>query len=98
MTLLGDILLTDKLVTYNMEDHTIGWTEYDCSSSIKVKDEETGRVYEVGSHDLSSSRSGRTCGPVFTLMVFIMATKMQVLTHLQMGRFGLHLIFKGNNG
>nr|GEY22245.1 aspartic proteinase-like protein 2 [Tanacetum cinerariifolium] len=30
MTLLGDILLTDKLVTYNMEDHTIGWTEYDC--------------------------------------------------------------------
>ncbi|GJY29595.1 aspartic proteinase-like protein 2 [Tanacetum coccineum] len=98
MTLLGDILLTDKLVTYNMEDHTIGWTEYDCSSSIKVKDEETGRVYEVGAHDLSSSGSGRTCGPVFILMVFIMATKMQVLTHLQMGRFGLHLIFKGNNG
>lgn len=82
MTLLGDLVLTDKLVTYNMEDHTIGWTEYNCSSSIKVKDEETGRMYEVGAHDIPSSgrtyisSSGRTCGPVFILMVFIMATKM----------------------
>ncbi|KVI07478.1 Aspartic peptidase [Cynara cardunculus var. scolymus] len=44
--LLGDLVLTDKLVTYNMEDQTVGWTEYNCSSSIKVKDEETGMVYE----------------------------------------------------
>ncbi|PWA74151.1 aspartic peptidase A1 family [Artemisia annua] len=82
MTLLGDLVLTDKLVTYNMEDHTIGWTDYNCSSKIKVKDEETGRMYEVGAHDIPSSgrtyisSTGRTCGPVFILMVFIMATKM----------------------
>ncbi|KAK1431459.1 hypothetical protein QVD17_07918 [Tagetes erecta] len=51
--LLGDIVLKDRLVTYNMEDQTVGWTDYDCSSSIKVKDEESGKVYEVGAHDIS---------------------------------------------
>ena len=52
----------------------VGFVVVSGSSSIKVKDEETGKVYEVGAHDISSS--GRTCGPVFILMVFIMATKM----------------------
>ncbi|KAI3797697.1 hypothetical protein L1987_32960 [Smallanthus sonchifolius] len=48
LTLLGDLVLSDKLVTYDMENQVIGWTDYDCSSSIKVKDEESGNVYEVG--------------------------------------------------
>lgn len=26
-----DLVLKDRLVTYNMEDQTIGWTEYDCT-------------------------------------------------------------------
>ncbi|GKD14806.1 aspartic proteinase-like protein 2 [Tanacetum coccineum] len=53
ITLLGDLVLTDKLVTYDLEKKTIGWTEYNCSSSIKVKDEESGNVYSVGAHNLS---------------------------------------------
>ncbi|KAI3783711.1 hypothetical protein L1987_42797 [Smallanthus sonchifolius] len=78
--LLGDLVLTDRLVTYDMEDQTIGWTEYDCSSSIKVKDEESGMVYEVGAHDISwagaGSGAGRANGSVFMLLVFIIATKI----------------------
>ncbi|KAJ0681536.1 putative nepenthesin [Helianthus annuus] len=76
--LLGDLLLTDRLVTYNMEDQTIGWTDYDCSSSIRVKDEESGMVYEVGAHDISWTRSGagRSNVSVFVLLVFIIATKL----------------------
>ncbi|GJT35962.1 integrase, catalytic region, zinc finger, CCHC-type containing protein, partial [Tanacetum coccineum] len=48
-----DLVLTDKLVTYDLEKKTIGWTEYNCSSSIKVTDEEPGNVYSVGAHNLS---------------------------------------------
>ncbi|GAY48872.1 hypothetical protein CUMW_114960 [Citrus unshiu] len=42
MTLLGDLVLSNKLVLYDLENQVIGWTEYNCSSSIKVQDERTG--------------------------------------------------------
>ncbi|XP_031270729.1 aspartic proteinase-like protein 2 isoform X2 [Pistacia vera] len=54
MTLLGDLVLSNKLVLYDLENQVIGWTEYNCSSSIKVKDERTGTVHLIGSHYLSS--------------------------------------------
>ncbi|KAL0358771.1 UNVERIFIED_CONTAM: Aspartic proteinase-like protein 2 [Sesamum angustifolium] len=54
MTLLGDIVLADKLFVYDIENQTIGWTQYDCGSSIKVKDEKTGSVYDVAAHNISS--------------------------------------------
>ncbi|PIN01837.1 Aspartyl protease [Handroanthus impetiginosus] len=55
ITLLGDIVLTDKLVVYDLENQTIGWTQYNCSSSIRVRDEATGNSYAVGAHNLSSA-------------------------------------------
>lgn len=55
MTLLGDLVLSNKLVLYDLENQVIGWTEYNCSSSIKVQDEHTGTVHLVGSHFLSSA-------------------------------------------
>ncbi|KAK7394281.1 hypothetical protein VNO78_14803 [Psophocarpus tetragonolobus] len=55
MTLLGDLVLSNKLVFYDLENQAIGWTEYNCSSSIKVKDERTGIVHLVGSHYISFS-------------------------------------------
>lgn len=74
ITLLGDLVLTDKLVTYNLEKNTIGWVEYNCSSSIKVKDEETGKVYSVGAHNLSrSSRVGTSTGILVACFMFLMA-------------------------
>ncbi|KAL0317575.1 UNVERIFIED_CONTAM: Aspartic proteinase-like protein 2 [Sesamum angustifolium] len=44
ITLLGDIVLQDKLVLYDLENQTIGWTPYNCSSTIKVRDEASGNV------------------------------------------------------
>ncbi|XP_065861558.1 aspartic proteinase 36 isoform X3 [Euphorbia lathyris] len=55
MTLLGDLVLSNKLVLYDLENQAIGWTEYNCSSSIKVKDERTGTVHLVGSHSINSA-------------------------------------------
>jgi hypothetical protein len=55
MILLGDLVLSNKLVLYDLENQAIGWTEYNCSSSIKLKDEITGSVHLVGAHYLSSA-------------------------------------------
>ncbi|KAF5462743.1 hypothetical protein F2P56_018726 [Juglans regia] len=54
MTLLGDLVLSNKLVLYDLVELAIGWTEYNCSSGIKVKDD-SGVVYSVGAHNLSSA-------------------------------------------
>ncbi|XP_059445821.1 aspartic proteinase 36 [Corylus avellana] len=57
LTLLGDLVLSNKLVLYDLENQVIGWTEYNCSSSIKLQDEQSGTVRLVGSHSLSSACS-----------------------------------------
>lgn len=55
VVLLGDLVLNNKLVLYDSVKNAIGWTEYNCSSSIKVKDAETGAVYSVGAQDISAA-------------------------------------------
>ncbi|KAK9138618.1 hypothetical protein Sjap_009212 [Stephania japonica] len=55
--LLGDLVLSNKLVFYDLENQVIGWTEYNCSSTIKLQDEQSGVVYQVGPHVLSSACS-----------------------------------------
>ncbi|XP_014497396.1 aspartic proteinase-like protein 2 [Vigna radiata var. radiata] len=68
--LLGDLVLSNKLVVYDLENMTIGWTDHNCSSSIKVKDDETGKVYAVSAHDLSSA-STVIIGSVLTLLMML---------------------------
>lgn len=65
--LLGDLVLSNRLVVYDIENQTIGWTEYNCSSNIKVKDETTGTVYTVGAHDINSS----SCLRVEVVLIFL---------------------------
>ncbi|XVF29328.1 hypothetical protein REPUB_Repub15cG0111200 [Reevesia pubescens] len=71
MTLLGDLVLSNKLVLYDLENQVIGWTEYNCSSSIQVLDERTGTVHLVGSHYISSA-----ChfNPRFIIILILLAT------------------------
>ncbi|XP_006653274.2 aspartic proteinase 36 isoform X2 [Oryza brachyantha] len=54
MVLLGDLALSNKLVVYDLENQVIGWTEHNCSSSIKIKDDQTGATYTVDAHNISS--------------------------------------------
>ncbi|XP_021732669.1 aspartic proteinase-like protein 2 [Chenopodium quinoa] len=55
LTLLGDLMLSNKLVVYDLENMVIGWTDYNCSTNIQVKDEQTGTVHLVGPHFISSA-------------------------------------------
>ncbi|KVI04352.1 Aspartic peptidase [Cynara cardunculus var. scolymus] len=74
ITLLGDLVLTDKLVTYDMEKQTVGWIDYNCSSSIKVKDEGSGKEYWVSAHNLSpSGRIDTSTGMVVACFMFLVA-------------------------
>ncbi|XP_043804932.1 aspartic proteinase 36 isoform X2 [Manihot esculenta] len=72
MTLLGDLVFSNKLVLYDMEKQAIGWTEYNCSSSIKVKDEISGAVYSVGHHNVSAA-SQMISGRIITFLVLAFA-------------------------
>lgn len=74
ITLLGDLVLSNKLVLYDLENQLIGWTEYNCSSSIKLKDEITGSVHLVGPHSLSCAES---LGVQVTLVVLLLITMVQ---------------------
>ncbi|KAL3506606.1 hypothetical protein ACH5RR_031988 [Cinchona calisaya] len=71
ITLLGDLVLSNKLVLYDLENQTIGWTDYNCSSSITLKDEITGSVHLVGAHSISSA-SNKSAQKAF-IFVFLMA-------------------------
>ncbi|XP_048323928.2 aspartic proteinase 36 [Ziziphus jujuba] len=71
VTLLGDMVLANKLVVYDAENQVIGWREYNCSSTIKLKDE-SGSVYIVGHHNLSSGYSLVT-GRVLTILLLLIA-------------------------
>ncbi|KAL3749766.1 hypothetical protein ACJRO7_010827 [Eucalyptus globulus] len=57
ITLLGDLVFSNKLVLYDLENQTIGWADYNCSSHITVKDEKSGATYSVGAHNIGSNSS-----------------------------------------
>ncbi|KAK9997953.1 hypothetical protein SO802_017556 [Lithocarpus litseifolius] len=77
ITLLGDLVLSNKLVLYDLEQQTIGWTEYNCSSSIKVKDN-SGVAYSVGAHNLSSA-STLIIGRKLTFLLLVIATLLSFI-------------------
>uniref|UniRef100_M8C5N2 Aspartic proteinase-like protein 2 n=1 Tax=Aegilops tauschii TaxID=37682 RepID=M8C5N2_AEGTA len=54
MVLLGDLVLSNKVVVYDLENQVVGWADYNCSSSMKVKDDKTGAAYTVDAHNISS--------------------------------------------
>ncbi|XP_074292358.1 aspartic proteinase 36-like [Silene latifolia] len=73
ITILGDILLSNKLVYYDLENGTIGWTPFNCSSSIKVKDKDSGAV---NTHTITGELNGSPSdlrGPGLWSLIYICA-------------------------
>ncbi|KVI07870.1 Aspartic peptidase [Cynara cardunculus var. scolymus] len=69
-----NLLLADRLVTYDIENKAIGWVDHDCSSTIKVKDEESGNEFEVHAGDISSARCTSTSRMILGLLLFLAGT------------------------
>uniref|UniRef100_A0A7N0ZZK1 Peptidase A1 domain-containing protein n=1 Tax=Kalanchoe fedtschenkoi TaxID=63787 RepID=A0A7N0ZZK1_KALFE len=58
ITILGDLVLKDKIVVYDLARQRIGWANYDCSMSVNVSLTSTkDEFYNTG--QLSVSRSSR---------------------------------------
>ncbi|CAH9119558.1 unnamed protein product [Cuscuta europaea] len=58
ITILGDLVLKDKIVVYDLENQRIGWTKYDCSMPVNVSTAtRAGRseVVDAGQLDDNSS-------------------------------------------
>uniref|UniRef100_A0A7N0U6Q9 Peptidase A1 domain-containing protein n=1 Tax=Kalanchoe fedtschenkoi TaxID=63787 RepID=A0A7N0U6Q9_KALFE len=70
--LLGDLVLSNRLVVYDLEEQTIGWTEYNCSSSIKVKDDQSGGTYSVAATNLNAA-SRPTGGHITMFLLALVA-------------------------
>ncbi|KAK4432502.1 Aspartic proteinase-like protein 2 [Sesamum alatum] len=57
-TILGDLVLKDKIFVYDLAHQRIGWADYDCSSSVNVSIT-SGKEF-VNAGQLSVSRSSST--------------------------------------
>jgi hypothetical protein len=58
VTILGDLVLKDKIVVYDLAGQRIGWANYDCSLSVNVSAATgTGRSEFVNAGEISGSTS-----------------------------------------
>lgn len=65
-TILGDLVLKDKIFVYDLAHQRIGWADYDCSLSVNVSIT-SGKDEYVNAGQLSVSRSSST-GEIFKTM------------------------------
>lgn len=60
LTILGDLVLKDKIVVYDLAGSRIGWVNYNCSLSVNVSTtSSTGKTEFVSAGQLSDSSSFR---------------------------------------
>ncbi|KAJ7947912.1 aspartic proteinase-like protein 2 [Quillaja saponaria] len=58
ITILGDLVLKDKIFVYDLANQRIGWSNYDCSMSVNVSaSSNTGRSEYVNTGQLSDGTS-----------------------------------------
>lgn len=76
LTILGDLVLKDKIFVYDLARQRIGWTNYDCSMSVNVS-VTTGKDEFINAGHLSSSTSSRDL-----LLKVLQLSCMILLTHL----------------
>ncbi|XP_044482772.1 aspartic proteinase 36-like [Mangifera indica] len=59
-TILGDLVLKDKIFVYDLAGQRIGWASYDCSTSVNVSTAiNTGRSEYINAGQLSSNTAPR---------------------------------------
>jgi hypothetical protein len=74
ITILGDLVLKDKVVVYDLVRQRIGWAEYDCSLEVNVSASRGGRskdVINTGQWRESGSESFNRSYYLLQLVVFL---------------------------
>uniref|UniRef100_A0A6N2MBF2 Peptidase A1 domain-containing protein n=1 Tax=Salix viminalis TaxID=40686 RepID=A0A6N2MBF2_SALVM len=82
ITILGDLVLKDKIVVYDIANQRIGWANYDCSMSVNVSTAlDTGKSEFVNAGTLSNNGSPKTM--------------LHKMTPVTMMSFLLHMLLLG---
>ncbi|XP_022752630.1 aspartic proteinase-like protein 2 [Durio zibethinus] len=63
ITILGDLVLKDKIVVYDLVNQRIGWTNYDCSMSVNVTAKVNTGTEFVDAGQMSNDGSSRYQSP-----------------------------------
>ncbi|GAB2227023.1 hypothetical protein Droror1_Dr00008822 [Drosera rotundifolia] len=66
VTILGDLVLKDKIFVYDLDRQRIGWANYDCSSSVNVSVTFRGEFVNAGQLSVSSSLKNVPFLPIFS--------------------------------
>ncbi|VFQ67218.1 unnamed protein product [Cuscuta campestris] len=86
ITILGDLVLKDKIVVYDLANQRIGWANYDCSTSVNVSiATPRGKGEYVNAGQIDNNRSSHK-GPYNLKTVTVLAFVLHILTVL-----GIHL-------
>ncbi|KAK9138613.1 hypothetical protein Sjap_009207 [Stephania japonica] len=69
----ADLVISNKLLAYDLENQTLGWTDYNCSSSIMLRDDKSGSSFQVAAEDIFFNGSHATLltGRAATLALII---------------------------
>ncbi|XP_062172479.1 aspartic proteinase 36 [Alnus glutinosa] len=76
ITILGDLVLKDKIFVYDLAGQRIGWAAYDCSMSVNVSTSSSGKKEYVNPGNVSESSSLQK-----ELLISIIAFLMHISLH-----------------
>ncbi|XP_041993216.1 aspartic proteinase 36-like [Salvia splendens] len=71
ITILGDLVLKDKIVVYDLAGQRIGWANYDCSSYVNVSTSNTGptEFVNMGQFDNNNSPHYKPCSLLLNMAI-----------------------------
>lgn len=79
MTILGDLVLKDKIVVYDLANQRIGWVNYDCSQSVNVSTStgaNTNTYISTGQLSNSSPSRSLTHTTILIILIAMLAWSM----------------------
>ncbi|XP_019150478.1 PREDICTED: aspartic proteinase-like protein 2 isoform X2 [Ipomoea nil] len=80
ITILGDLVLKDKIVVYDLANQRIGWTNYDCSTSVNVSTTtRSGRSEVVDAGQINNNAAGWRVNPYEVMGNIVVAFLLHVL-------------------
>lgn len=82
ITILGDLVLKDKIFIYDLANQRIGWANYDCSTSVNVSTAtKTGKSEFVNAGQLSDSGSVQNQpNRVVLLSILVLFVKLSIFS------------------
>ncbi|KAK1409967.1 hypothetical protein QVD17_36498 [Tagetes erecta] len=87
ITILGDLVLKDKIIVYDLGGQRIGWADYDCSSSVNVSSSSSGGRSEV----VNAGQVGGSASLQITCYELIMVLILASILHLAVTAGGFSL-------